>query len=334
MTLTEQARNLILNGNLLLRQKDHGGAVAVYNDALRAAPACAEAYHNRGVARRGLDDTTGALADAEQALRINPDYAEAHTFRGDLRRKLGDLAGALADHERALGLAPRLASALNNRGATRYDLGDYSGAIADFDAALAVRTSCEFLLNRAAARRAAKDLDGADADCDAALRLGPDSPEAHVQKGAVYHARRKFRDAIAEYDRTLELDPNFYCAYVLRAGARRHLIDPAGAYADFRKGMDLNPPLAARLIIQSLVETLSAGTAETLRECALHLRRNPGDFLTHLCRGLAYILLGAPADAEPDIRRFHELRPDEAYNSGLLIREAERRRVLSPVPVR
>src|SRR5262249_27292782 len=101
MSLTEQARDLILHGNAWLRQRDYAAAVAAYNDAIRLAPRCAEAYHTRGVARRALDDTTGALADGEHALRINPDYAEAYTFRGDLRRTLGDLAGAVADHERA-----------------------------------------------------------------------------------------------------------------------------------------------------------------------------------------------------------------------------------------
>ena len=145
------------------------------------------------------------------------------------------------------------------------------------------------------------------------------------------HARRQYRAAIAEYDRTLEIDPHFYCAYVLRAGARRHLLDTAGAYRDFRRGMDLNPPLAARLIIQSLVETLTAGAADTLRECALHLRRNPADFLTVLCRGLAFLLLGAAADAEADFEKFRELKPDEKHNQSLLIREAERRRLLSPL---
>jgi hypothetical protein len=108
-------------------------------------------------------------------------------------------------------------------------------------------------------------------------------------------------------------------------------MDTAGAYADFRRGMDLNPPLATRLIIQSLVETLAAGAADTLRECSPHLRRNPGDFLSVLCRGLARLLLGAAADAENDFRTFRELKPDEAHNQALLIREAERRGLLSPL---
>src|SRR5262249_55500625 len=152
---------------------------------------------------------------------------------------------AAADHEKALALAPNLASARNNRGATRYELGDLAGAIADFDAALAVRSSIDFRLNRACARRAAKDLNGADADCDEALRLDPHSAAAHAQKGAVLLVRRKFHAAIAEFDRTLELDPLFYAAYVLRANARYHMLDLDGAYADHRRGMELNAPVAA-----------------------------------------------------------------------------------------
>lgn len=335
MSLTEQTRALILGGNALLRQRDYSGAIGSYTAALRLAPRCAEAYHNRGVARRALDDSTGALADAEEALQLNSGYAEAYTFRGDLRRTLGDLTGALADHERALALAPDLASARNNRGATRYELGDLIGALADFDAALAIRVSCDFLLNRAAARRAAHNLDGADADCDAALKLAPDLPAAHVQKGAVLHARRNFHAAIAEYDRTLALDPRFYCAYVLRGGARYHLMDAPGSFADYRRGLEMNPPLAARLIVRELADTLAAGVALVLRECATQLRHDSGNFLAHLSRGLAYRLLGRTAEAENDLRTFRELRPSEADHPylALLVQEADRRRLLSDLRV-
>ena len=75
MTLTEQARDRILEGNTRLRRRDFSGAVVVYDDAIRLAPGCAEAYHNRGVAGRAPEDT--AVADGERALQINPAYAEA-----------------------------------------------------------------------------------------------------------------------------------------------------------------------------------------------------------------------------------------------------------------
>jgi tetratricopeptide (TPR) repeat protein len=51
-------------------------------------PNYAEAYYNRGVARRALGDKQGAVAEYNQALRINPNYAEAYYNRGETSSEL------------------------------------------------------------------------------------------------------------------------------------------------------------------------------------------------------------------------------------------------------
>jgi tetratricopeptide (TPR) repeat protein len=57
---------------------------------------------------------------------------------------------------------------------------------------------------------------------DRALALAPDSPEAHFSLGVFfYYGQRRYPEALAEFKRTLELQPNNalarqYCAWVCR----------------------------------------------------------------------------------------------------------------------
>jgi tetratricopeptide (TPR) repeat protein len=107
----------------------------------------AEAFNNRGTARRDKGDLNGALADFTEALRLKPDYAEAFNNRGTARRDKGDFDGALADFTEALRLKPDYAEAFNNRGTARRDKGDFDGALADFTEALRLKPDYAEALN-------------------------------------------------------------------------------------------------------------------------------------------------------------------------------------------
>ena len=67
-------------------------------------PREADAYVNRGVARRRLGEAREAIQDFTRAIEIRPDYVSAWMVRGITRRTLGDLQGAVEDLSRALEL--------------------------------------------------------------------------------------------------------------------------------------------------------------------------------------------------------------------------------------
>ena len=84
-------------------------------------------------------------------------------------------------------------------------------------------------------------------DFDAAVRAEPDLGESYVNRGSVMLHDGRHAEAIAEFDRGLALtlkEP--WRAYYNRAIAREILGDIPGAYADFRKALELKPdwPLA------------------------------------------------------------------------------------------
>ena len=66
-----------------------------------------------------------------KSLEQNPSYAEAYNNRGNAKKNLGDYQGALSDYSKANKIQPRHASSYNNRGRVKYLIGDNQGACSD-----------------------------------------------------------------------------------------------------------------------------------------------------------------------------------------------------------
>ena len=57
-------------------------AIRFYSEAIRLRADFAEAYYNRGVARRAKGDHSGATADYNKAVQYNPEYARSYVKPG------------------------------------------------------------------------------------------------------------------------------------------------------------------------------------------------------------------------------------------------------------
>jgi tetratricopeptide (TPR) repeat protein len=99
----------------------------------------AQEWVRAGIARFAAGDARGALALFERAVAAEPASADARNGRGNVRLALGDAAGALEDYTQAIALAPGEAKAWGNRAQARLVARDWAGARADADAALARR---------------------------------------------------------------------------------------------------------------------------------------------------------------------------------------------------
>ena len=86
------------------------------------------------------------------------------------------------------------------------------------------------------------ELGEAKSIIDRALALAPNSPEAHCALGLLfYYGHRQYENALAEFNRTLELQPNNdlarqYCAYVYRRRGEWER-----SLADLQRAQGLNP---------------------------------------------------------------------------------------------
>jgi tetratricopeptide (TPR) repeat protein len=132
-TTQDKSEEFFNQGLAKFNKKDHKGAIADYDEAIRLKPDFANAYYSRGLAKSALGDKQGAIADYTEAIRLNPDYAAAaYNNRGLAKSDLGDKQGAIKDYDEAIRLKPDFANAYYSRGLAKSALGDKQGAIQDY----------------------------------------------------------------------------------------------------------------------------------------------------------------------------------------------------------
>ena len=142
--------------------------------------------------RRTKATWTAPSRTATKAIELKPDYADAYNNRGIAKKAKGDLDGAIADYTKAIELKPDDADAYINRGDAKKAKGDLDGAIADYTKAIELKPDdAEAYVNRGDAKKAKGDLDGAIADYTKAIELKPDDAEAYVNRGIAKADQRR-----------------------------------------------------------------------------------------------------------------------------------------------
>ena len=135
---TKSAKKYVKQGIERFSRNDIVGAIAEYDRALGIDPKNADAYLNRGKARRAIDDYEVAVKLAPDLAVSNHDITQAYLNRGYIRSNRMDIEGALADFDRAIKYDPNDAEAYFKRGRAFLIIGNAKFAIADFDKSIAL----------------------------------------------------------------------------------------------------------------------------------------------------------------------------------------------------
>ena len=97
-------------------------------------------------------------------------------------------------------------------------------------------------INRGIVLMRRQNIDAALNDFEAAAKIDPTLGEAYSNRGSVHVVNGRFPEAVADFNRALELglsQPER--TYYNRAVAREWMEDAKGAYLDYRKAAELNP---------------------------------------------------------------------------------------------
>jgi Flp pilus assembly protein TadD len=155
-------------------------ALADFRAALEFDPNCWRAYHNRGVSLAQAGQFAEAFDDICRCITINPNFAKAYSNRATLYVQAGDVERAVADYESALRLEPKLTQALVGYGRLCHMTGRFDDALTHLNAAMA---QSELTAEVACSRG------------DLLVDLG------------------RYREALQDYAKAIDLDPQFEHAY-------------------------------------------------------------------------------------------------------------------------
>ena len=290
-------------------------AIEVYDAVIRLTPDFADAYINRGDARKNLGDFENALKDYDTAIRLGGDYAYVYYNRGDAKDDLGDQKGAIKDFDSAIRLDPVYVDAYFNRGNAKDDLGDQKGAIEDYDTLIRLKPEKGVLakayLNRGNAKDDLGDQKGAIEDYDTLIRLKPEKDVlagAYLNRGDAKDDLGDQKGAIEDFDTLIRLKPEkdvLAGAYLNRGEAKSDLGDNKGAIEDYNAVIDLKPRnivLAAAYNLRGNAKSEMGDNKGNIMDYdkAIQLEPNYPEF--YYDRGVANADLGRTSAAETDFK--------------------------------
>ncbi|HEY3756876.1 MAG TPA: tetratricopeptide repeat protein [Opitutaceae bacterium] len=187
----------------------------LYRATIAENPSAWLAQENLGVVLANSGRWREAAAHDQAALALNPDYAETHSNYGNVLAHDGRWAEALEQYQAALRLRPDFVPAQDN------------GAKAEYAVASGLANAGHF-----------QDAIG---HYSAALSLRPDFVAALSERGLAETYANQPRRAVQDLRRALGLAPQSETTHAYLGLALSNLGDAAGAAAEYREALRLNP---------------------------------------------------------------------------------------------
>jgi tetratricopeptide (TPR) repeat protein len=208
--------NVIAHCNLGLALADRGdfdNAIDHYHKALDIYPDDVECLNNLGLALAGRGQLKDAIACYARAVEIKPRFALAHNNLGIALAGSGRVDDAMREFHQALECTPDLATAHFNLGFALAGRRQFDAAIPEYREAVKIAPrvlSNHYCLALALAGRGkAGDLEEAIAEYGKVLEIDPDFVAAHIDLGVALERSGRADEAIGHYRRVLEIDPNY-----------------------------------------------------------------------------------------------------------------------------
>jgi tetratricopeptide (TPR) repeat protein len=115
------------------------------------------------------------------------------------------------------------------------------------EAIAASPSSAEAYFRRALVKEKLNDLDGANKDYDQAIAIDP-QPVYYSNRGLNKSIKGNHQDAIGDFNKALELDPDYMQAYMNRGTAYHYMGDSVNACQDVGKAYELGFKLARQFL--------------------------------------------------------------------------------------
>lgn len=226
------------------QRRDPKKALEAYSKYLAARRDSPSAFHNRGDARKDLEDYTGAVSDYSEALKINPQFIWSLRNRGYLLyRYLNQPQQALEDINRAIEIKSDDAWSYVDRGGVREGMGEERLALEDYRKALSLSPGNRVILYRiGVALMYLGDAAQAEDSFNRAIEGEPeeDNPLQLNRRGLARLALEKYADAVSDFESAMRLDPENRAALkLLRFVALQMSGMPVG---EAELGKDFVPP--------------------------------------------------------------------------------------------
>lgn len=232
-------------GNQLQRVRQFQKSIVAYDKAIDKNE---ELLGNYGKAISLLSTQKYQLAEsaiAQAIAQIKPIERKNYYYfwkkQSKILEKLGKYDLALKSIDIAISLESKDLTSINQKAVILSNMKQYPKAMAIYDEIIRQQPEGYAYYNRAKAKSELGNHQAAIADYDRSIDLNPKFGEAYYNRGRAKTALGKSKAAIADYDRSIDLNPKDTQAYNNRGLERSNSGDNQGAIADFDRVIALDP---------------------------------------------------------------------------------------------
>lgn len=297
-----------------IEQKKFKQALTDFNKASELRPNLELPYFGRGWVYNQQKQYAAAIREYDKVIELNPRYAVAWNNRGAAKSWLNLMREAIQDYDKAIELNPRYAKAYENRGKAYGSLGNNVQAADDLHLAAKINSSnqgADKVIEEAEALAKRGEISEALALYNQAAELYPDNQFIFVNRGNIYN--NHFRDydaAIADYNKTLELNPKFSWPYLNRAIALGRLKRWDEAIVDYGRALEIDQNYASAYNGRAWSYCQIGKFEEAVVDADRAIKLKPNEANFYDTRAAAYIGLKRYDDALADLNTAIKLSPE------------------------
>jgi tetratricopeptide (TPR) repeat protein len=157
-------------------------------------------------------------------------------------------------------------------------------------------------------------------DFDRAIEINPERAEAYIYRGMAYGKLGNHRQAISDFDRAIEIDPEKADAHDNRGATYAKLGNHRQAISDYDRAIEIDPEYALAYIDRGTAYRELGNHRKAISDYDSAIEINPKYADAYINRGAAYDILGNHRQAISDYDRTIEINPEYAeayYNRGV-----------------
>ncbi len=239
-----------MRGRIKLSLDDFVGAIDDLNKGIEINPNIAEFYADRGLVKTELKDLKGSIDDFTKAIEMDPNlannYPDIYFNRGISKGILKDLKGSIDDFTKAIEIDPNSAPFYICRADAKAMSEDIQGAIDDYSKAIEIDPNDSDSIRK---RLEVATILKEQYEYSNSIHL-KESPDLYIKlKDADSYSNRglgklmslEYIGAIDDFNKAIDLNPNYASAYYLRGSAKYGLCDYDGALDDCNEAININP---------------------------------------------------------------------------------------------
>lgn len=147
------------------------------------------------------------------------------------------------------------------------------------------------------------------ADYNRAIELDPSLMSAYSNRALTLSALQRYEEALADYDKALALNPQQHLTYFGRGQLYMQRGEQEKALADYNRAIELTPTFAGHYLMRAGAHAARQDVDAAFADYETALRLDPKNAYAYALRALTYERMGRQADALADFTRAIQLRP-------------------------